>query len=81
MTCPLCNDTGEQRYWEGRWRDVDAVCAASTTTIAELRAINADLLEALREIADHSPYMSDWPHTTEAMQRIARAAIDEASRS
>lgn len=19
--CPLCNDTGEQRYWEGRWRD------------------------------------------------------------
>jgi len=21
MSCPLCNDTGEQRYWEGRWRD------------------------------------------------------------
>jgi hypothetical protein len=21
MTCPCCNDTGEQRYWEGRWRD------------------------------------------------------------
>jgi hypothetical protein len=20
-TCKLCNDTGEQRYWEGRWRD------------------------------------------------------------
>jgi rubrerythrin len=24
MTCPLCNDTGEQRYWEGRWRDEKA---------------------------------------------------------
>jgi hypothetical protein len=21
MNCPLCNDTGDQRYWEGRWRD------------------------------------------------------------
>lgn len=21
MTCKLCNDTGDQRYWEGRWRD------------------------------------------------------------
>ena len=21
MPCPLCNDTGNQRYWEGRWRD------------------------------------------------------------
>jgi hypothetical protein len=21
MSCPLCNDTGDQRYWEGRWRD------------------------------------------------------------
>jgi hypothetical protein len=24
MACPLCNDTGDQRYWEGRWRDSDA---------------------------------------------------------
>lgn len=24
MTCKLCNDTGEQRYWEGRWRDEKA---------------------------------------------------------
>ena len=23
MTCPRCNDTGEQRYWEGRWRDTN----------------------------------------------------------
>jgi hypothetical protein len=22
--CPRCNDTGEQRYWEGRWRDEKA---------------------------------------------------------
>lgn len=22
--CKLCNDTGEQRYWEGRWRDEKA---------------------------------------------------------
>lgn len=22
--CNLCNDTGEQRYWEGRWRDEKA---------------------------------------------------------
>ena len=21
MTCPRCNDTGDNRYWEGRWRD------------------------------------------------------------
>jgi hypothetical protein len=33
MTCKLCNDTGEQRYWEGRWRLE--------------KAINDDLLEAL----------------------------------
>ena len=31
MACPLCNDTGDQRYWEGRWRDADA-------EIAKLRA-------------------------------------------
>ena len=31
MTCPLCNDTGDQRYWEGRWRDANA-------EIAKLRA-------------------------------------------
>lgn len=24
MVCKLCNDTGEQRYWEGRWRDEKA---------------------------------------------------------
>ena len=24
MPCPLCNDTGDQRYWEGRWRDEKA---------------------------------------------------------
>jgi hypothetical protein len=24
MACPLCNDTGDQRYWEGRWRDEKA---------------------------------------------------------
>lgn len=24
MSCPLCNDTGNQRYWEGRWRDEKA---------------------------------------------------------
>jgi hypothetical protein len=22
--CPRCHDTGEQRYWEGRWRDEKA---------------------------------------------------------
>lgn len=22
--CKLCNDTGEQRYWEARWRDEKA---------------------------------------------------------
>ena len=63
MACPLCNDTGDQRYWEGRWRDAD-------TENAKLRA-------ALKEIADHKSIMSDWPHTTGAMQRIARAALKE----
>jgi hypothetical protein len=24
MSCKLCNDTSEQRYWEGRWRDEKA---------------------------------------------------------
>ena len=41
MTCPLCRDTGEQRYWEGRWRDE--------------RALNAELvgvLEIILQIID-----------------------------
>jgi hypothetical protein len=24
MACKRCNDTGDQRYWEGRWRDEKA---------------------------------------------------------
>ncbi len=35
MTCPLCVDTGEQRYWEKRWRDE--------------RALNVELVVALQE--------------------------------
>lgn len=40
MTCPLCNDTGDQRYWEARWRDADA-------EIAKLRAALHGLVSAI----------------------------------
>jgi hypothetical protein len=46
--------------------------------VAHLRARNAKLVEALEQIANHSDIMSDWPHTTEAMQAIARAAVAKA---
>ncbi len=35
MVCPLCVDTGNQRYWEGRWRDE--------------RALNEELIEIMEE--------------------------------
>jgi len=38
VNCPRCNDTGEQRYWEGRWRDE--------------KAENEKLLARLKQIAD-----------------------------
>lgn len=36
MTCPLCNDTGDQRYWEGRWRDEKADNERLRTALKEL---------------------------------------------
>lgn len=41
MVCKLCNDTGDQRYWEGRWRDDQKVIAA--------------LREALRYVLEDEP--------------------------
>jgi hypothetical protein len=38
MSCKLCNDTGEQRYWEARWRDEKA-------EIERLRAALRDLVD------------------------------------
>ena len=35
------------------------------------------LLGALSSIANHNRAMSDWPHTPESMQRVARAALGE----
>ncbi len=40
MCCPLCVDTGQQRYWEGRWRDE--------------RALNVELVVALQDIHEIS---------------------------
>jgi hypothetical protein len=38
MPCPLCNDTGEQRYWEARWRDADAENKKLRGELSEARA-------------------------------------------
>ena len=61
MTCPLCNDTGNQRYWEGRWRDE--------------KAENERLRAALRQIAKLKPYYEfDWGCKA---QNIASEALNE----
>ncbi len=36
--CPLCNDTGNQRYWEGRWRDEKAINEALLEGAERVRA-------------------------------------------
>lgn len=42
MTCPLCNDTGEQRYWEGRWRDEKAQNERLRTTLLQIAIDDKD---------------------------------------
>ena len=62
MVCPLCNDTGDQRYWEGRWRDTDAENAKLRSMLARVATqlynpfepdnqapLYLDLMEALKE--------------------------------
>lgn len=39
--CTRCNDTGEQRYWEGRWRDEKA----DNDRLRAALVSNADLLD------------------------------------
>lgn len=51
-------------------------------TVADVAELNAELdrlRAALTKIADHRDIMSDWPHTTEAMQQIARKALNASS--
>lgn len=62
MVCPLCNDTGEQRYWEGRWRDADAA----------LRALYDDCADYIRL---NNLYRADGKSAiwNETMQRAAEA--------
>jgi hypothetical protein len=45
-TCTVCNGTGDQRYWEGRWRDEAAE--------------NERLRDALKEIADDPTGISTY---------------------
>ena len=65
MRCPLCNDTGDQRYWEARWRDE--------------KAENERLLAALTEIAtaEYSPASERLTSEQPAMiwQLVAREAL------
>lgn len=35
--CRLCNDTGDQRYWEGRWRDADAELVRMREALGQAR--------------------------------------------
>ena len=53
MACPLCNDTGDQRYWEGRWRDADAENAKLRVALKTITETMTPGLcgENLREIA------------------------------
>jgi hypothetical protein len=37
MACKLCNDTGDQRYWEGRWRDEKAENERLLAALTEAR--------------------------------------------
>ncbi len=46
MTCKFCNDTGEQRYWEGRWRDEKA-------ENERLRAALKDCADELEGYVEH----------------------------
>ena len=81
MPCPLCNDTGDQRYWEGRWRDADAEiaklneeCQASMGEIENLRAEIAKLRAALQSVIDQAETVCLWD-----AQQIARRALEQQS--
>lgn len=59
MLCKRCQNTGDHRYWEGRWRDE--------------KAINADLLEALRGIEERAN-SGEWANYAQrAHDAIAKA--------
>ena len=60
------------RAYYGHWNEDDWA-----TALLAAEAERDALRVALREIANHSRAMSDWPHTTERMQAIARAALGE----
>ena len=62
MTCKLCNDTGEQRYWEGRWRDE--------------KAENERLMAVLRWYADYENWLEDAPGWSDE-GGLARAALSD----
>ena len=46
--------------------------------IDRLRTLNAELVEALTTIAEHSDIHSDFPHSIENLQAYARAALAKA---
>jgi hypothetical protein len=71
MTCPLCNDTGEQRYWEGRWRTEKA---ENERLRAVLESLTKDPPATLAREPDE-----DWEVIVK-MRAIAHAAIGATER-
>lgn len=51
MTCPLCNDTGNQRYWEGRWRDDQKVIAALRLALHDIVVMDERRLTGRQKVA------------------------------
>jgi hypothetical protein len=68
--CPRCNDTGNSRYWEGRWRDTHAENQKLLDKIERLRA-SVDLLRkdnaSLRDVIDPQ---AEIEYLRSALERI-----------
>jgi len=61
-----------------KWKAFHVEIAKLHVENNRLRAINAELVATLQNIAEHNDFCSDWPHDIENMQERARAALAKA---
>jgi hypothetical protein len=83
--CPRCNDTGNARYWEARWRDEKAEIERARQEGNKLAEESIELCVKLREAAAEIEYLRsalERIRFTEGISRsVEKIALDALRRS